>query len=268
MRIVLISATVACVSYGLKWTSSSKLVAVARPIGDATALKLAHDRDFMKSVEDMQEAAAPHRQEIVELMGDALRNVSEGKAVHANSMLTEIGSKMKKSSDVLSADAWYIGLELRCENPKMPMTPGWEFEFFVASKTDGGDVAVCFALQGGLDYELSEKWGMKGSGEQEKELMLMMGGTKFDQLPLKKLKPILEYGGQATVKDIAMDATVDVDLKTGKTMMVGDELEIGAMVAKLADTEFGKSLQFLKKLNAKHGPIEAEINGGGMICVE
>jgi len=282
MRIALIGATVACVSYGLKWTSSAKLV--ARPRDDATAWKLARDKDFMTSVADMQKAAAPHAQEIVQLMSEALHNISEGKALHSNTMLTEIGSKMK-STDILSADAFYIGVELRCENPKKPMTPGWDFEIFFAMKDD--DLKVCFALQGGLDYELGSPWGMLGKGPQETELMLAMGGTKFDQLPDKKLKPILEYGGQAKVSGLVMDATVDVDLQNKKTMMVGTEIEIGHLLGEyfsgkkkivltkiLTPTgsmhEVGfpiPKIEFLTKFNGKHGPIDAELNGGGMICV-
>jgi len=264
MKIALITAGVVCFSHALKWTSSRQILVY--PQDNQEALKHANDEEFMGSVRKMEEAAMPHAREVVELMYEAFDNFTSDKPVRAPSILTQIGSHMK-TKDVLSADSYYIGIEVRCEL-SLPFSPGFEFEIAFVIQTDTGRSRFCLALQGGADFELDKAWGM--AEKHDKELLLAIGGAKFDLMPIETFQPILEYGGQAKIGTTALDATVDVDLMTKRTFMVGTEIDVGSAMAGI-----GKSLtknlkdfdqSFFSFFQAQHGTIDAEIAAGGMQC--
>merc|ERR1740129_381268 len=210
----------------------------------------------------------PHAKEVAEVISEAFANFTAAKPIRTPSILTQIGSHMK-TTDVLSADSFYIGLETRCELA-LPFSPGFEFEmaFVIQAGKEDPRSKFCLALQGGADFEMSKAWGM--AEKPDKELLIAMGGTKFDLLPMHEFSPILEHGGQAKIGTTAFDATVDVDMKTKKTFMVGTEIDIGTMFAGLGEKiskgtmgDFEKVFNFFK---AEHGAIDAEIGAGGMEC--
>lgn len=264
MKIVLILAHTVCAAHAITW-QVQLMKPWAHPRHHPAAERLIMDEAYMDKVRQMEEAAMERQTDVQKEIAGLLDNITaNGKPLlGSGSALAQIAARMQmNTTDVLTADAPYVGLEFKLDFSAV-MGPGLILELFGVFPP-GKDPRFCMMSENG-DFDLDKQWEKPDweAGKHEFEVMLIAGGTKSSALPAPgSIMPIVNQGGEVSPEKLVLDATADVDLSSKKTMMAGTQMLLTPVMYGLPQ----KVKDWFQWFDSQHGAMNVELGASGLTC--